>query len=133
MLNESLLLGEQTIDGQHDELFRLFDRLRLNADRKFSDEIALDILSELNHQIIHHFETEETLMAGMALPEPLLAAHLAAHLAILEDLAQFHMEIMVGKIVSPADLIAQVAMWVVHHLLEFDIGLRPFISCTKTH
>lgn len=125
-LNQSLQLGEPTIDRQHDELLLSFDRLR-HTPAPVSDEHTLELLTTLSQQIYHHFECEEGLMRNMELPAAMLVEHKAAHHAILEGLTQLHLDLMKGRPVSSDELLTQASAWVLGHLVEYDLTLRPYV------
>lgn len=87
-----------------------------------------DVLSDLTKQIYDHFRTEEAFMLELGVPDDQFQAHCAAHVSILEELAQIHLDAMYGKSQALPEVIATVANWVQQHLIEFDLALKPYIA-----
>lgn len=127
-MNEHLMLGIPTIDLQHQALFDAFGKLAAAGDTDFPEEVLSDILSRLGDQIQRHFATEEALMLQIALPEPMLSEHRAAHESILEEFAQIHLDAMFGQTRSLPEIIGTVTGWVQQHLVQFDLTLKPYIA-----
>lgn len=118
------LIGIPVIDAQHAGLFDTFTRLQ----RSDSDETLSEILTKLGKQIQDHFHTEEILMRGMGLPADMLHGHVSAHNTIQEELAELHWHAMRGKAKTIDEVVTTVSAWVIHHLAEYDFGLKPYIS-----
>lgn len=89
--------------------------------------VISDVLSDLTKQIFEHFRTEEAFMLELGLPDDMYQAHRAAHVSILEEVAQIHFDAMYGKSQALPEVIAIVANWVQQHLVEFDLTLKPYI------
>lgn len=122
------MLGVSDIDQQHQALFDALHKLsRLEGGVPDEDALSL-ILSNLSHQIFEHFSSEERLMSDIGVPAAMLARHRVAHEQILEELAQMHIDAMQGEFLSLPEIVVKVSAWVHRHLLEFDLGLKPFIA-----
>lgn len=124
-MNKNLLIGVSQIDHQHSEIFRSFQHLLLISP---SDEAISEVLSRLTTQIHNHFQTEEAFMAGLGIPASERLAHLNAHSKIIEDLAAIHIETMFGTRVPFDEILNRVSIYVNEHVIEFDLGLKPYIS-----
>ena len=131
-MHEGLLLGVPHIDHQHHELLEILRKLDLSGESDFSDEVLNDTLSKFSAQIRHHFIAEENWMVELNVPDTIFKAHHAAHGAILEDLAQIHINAMYGKKLDLQEVIKIVANWVHQHLLEFDLALLPYVAAQNT-
>lgn len=127
-MNEHLLLGAPIIDKQHHGLFVSFRELAATGDAAFPQEAMSDVMSRLTKQIHEHFRTEEAFMLELGLPDDQYQAHRAAHISIMEEVAQIHIDAMYGKTPALPEVIATVANWVQQHLVEFDLALKPYIS-----
>lgn len=126
-MNSNLTLGEPSIDRQHYELFHTFQHLMASG---ITEEALSDILSRLTKQICYHFEAEERFMSSLNLPGKLLRDHQLAHNQIIEDLTQIHLDSMHGLGLPFEEIISTVANCVNHHLVEFDLLLKPYIEAT---
>lgn len=73
----NLKIGNDRLDGQHQELFAAFNRL-LTACSKGTSQVEIkDTLAFLEQYIIFHFKDEEELMRQTAYPE--LNSHIQKH------------------------------------------------------
>lgn len=124
-MNPNLYLGDPLIDHQHAELFQSFQKLTTPGR---TEESVSDILSTLTAQIYKHFTTEETVMNRLGLPDQMLQAHQLAHHQIIEELTNIHLNAMYGMGAPIEETIHKVAACVNHHLVEFDLGLKPYIQ-----
>ncbi len=127
-MNEHLLLGAPVIDHQHHGLFVSFRKLAATGDAAGPKEAMSDVLSDLSKQIYEHFRDEEALMQKLGVPDDQYQAHRAAHISIMEEVAQIHLDAMYGKSQDLPEVISTVANWVQKHLVEFDLALKPFIA-----
>jgi hemerythrin-like metal-binding protein len=105
-----------------------FRKLSAAGDTDFPKEAMSDVLSDLTKQISEHFRTEEAFMLELGLPDDQFQAHCAAHVSILEEVAQIHLDAMYGKNQALHEVVATVANWVRQHLVEFDLALKPYIA-----
>lgn len=126
-MNPNLYLGDPLIDHQHAELFQSLQKLIAHGR---TEESVSDILSTLTAQIYKHFKTEETVMNRLDLPPPILQAHQLAHQQIIEELTNIHLDAMYGVSAPLEQTIRKVAACVNHHLVEFDLGLKPYIQAS---
>lgn len=123
--NINLTLGVPSIDQQHHELFRSFQHLLSTG---INEEAISDALSRLTLQIYDHFTTEEKFIDGLKLPEMMSLHHKQAHLQIIEDLTEIHLETMHGLGVPFEEIVNRVSGYVNHHIVEFDLELKPYIG-----
>lgn len=127
-MNDKLLLGDPTIDRQHQQLLESLEKIRSAIDSADPEDLLSAELSRLGVQICEHFATEEGLMESLGLPEAMLGSHQKAHELMLEEFTQINLNAMYGiKTVLP-DVIAMVSSWVNLHLLESDLALKPYIE-----
>ena len=124
-MHSKLVLGEPSIDRQHEELLSRFESL---SSAGISTERLSDTLSGLTVQICSHFRAEEMIMTQLSLPEGMYHEHCQDHLRIIEEITNTHLDSMYGRGISPEQVISKVANWVVQHLVEFDLTLKPYIQ-----
>lgn len=118
-------IGHPLIDAQHDELFHCIRQLEQLGGKIDQQARIVEILKQLHVMVRHHFEAEETVMAKLPLPLPILAVHHEAHRQILAELE--------ACILSPSDLdlqqvCVQAGAWIDQHLVEFDAPLANLIE-----
>lgn len=124
-MNPNLQIGDPIIDRQHAELFQLFQKLIASGR---TEESVSEIFSTLTEQVFKHFQTEERLMSRLGLPSKMLEEHQLAHQEIIEELTNIHLDTLHGLGFSVEQTIQKVAVCVNQHLVDFDLGLRPFIQ-----
>jgi|JI6StandDraft_1071083.scaffolds.fasta_scaffold325777_2 hemerythrin-like metal-binding protein len=127
-LDSKLLLGDTLIDRQHDQLFDSLERIAALREHSLNDEAVVDQLTRLNHLVLQHFVSEEALMKRVDFPVDQLAAHQAEHLRILEELTHIHIDIMQGRRHLVSDIVDQISNWISVHVVDFDLGLQPYIT-----
>lgn len=121
----ALQINDPLVDRQHQQLYGLLEKLQAHRHEAPDSEVAGALLSQLNHLLATHFDSEEALMRQLGLPEPQYQAHQAEHLRILEALSYLHFDIMCGKYLYLEEIIRQLEEWIEGHLLAFDLSLRP--------
>lgn len=122
----ALQINDALIDSQHQQLYRLLENLQAHKHEAPDSEAAGALLSQLNHLLATHFDSEEALMRQLGLPESQYQAHQAEHLRILEALSYLHFDIMCGKYLYLEEIIQRLEDWIEGHLLAFDLPLRPW-------
>jgi len=123
---KSYEIGNETVDGQHKELFRLVQDV-LDADafgsRKEKIESALKFLAEY---AVRHFETEEELMLESGFPG--YEAHKKIHEdfvhAVVDFMGRFEEE---GSTVSVSETINGFVLdWLNEHIMGSDKEMAEF-------
>lgn len=124
-MDENLLLGVQHIDYQHHEIFRSFQGLLSSGT---GDESISEALSRLTNLIHNHFRSEEAFMDNLGMPAEEILAHSRAHSEIIESLTSIHLDAMMGLRVPFEEIINRVSAYTSQHVIEFDLGLKAYIS-----
>jgi hemerythrin-like metal-binding protein len=118
--------GIRLIDEQHQELFRIVDRLRRQvqegADRKGIEALLEDLVASSER----HFAEEETIMSRFGYPD--LTQHVSEHATMLtslhELLDQFQDSHQVMALMVPTFLEG----WLRHHISDGDFGFVTFLK-----
>lgn len=118
--------GIHVIDGQHQELFALMDRLRKAVQEGATREVVDGLLSELIRCSEHHFATEEAFMTKYGYPD--LTQHMADHASMLTSLHELRAKFQE----SPSALALMVPTfmegWLKHHISDGDFGFVTFLK-----
>lgn len=83
---QDLSVGVNSIDGQHQQLFKMADELFEAGKNGKSKEVVGDLLNFLDAYTKQHFSDEESYMASIKYPG--LAEQQAAHKAFVSELAK---------------------------------------------
>lgn len=128
-MSDALLIGHPSIDHQHQELLRTFQKLQALAAH---DDAANETLSVLTTQLCEHFVSEETVMKQLEIPEPMFLEHELEHRRILTDVVQVHLEAMRGANLDYPALMIKVADWITAHIVDFDLELKHYVLQAKS-
>jgi hemerythrin len=111
-------VGVAEIDVQHRQLFALLQGLsrQLAADGSCPD--AGDLIAEIRASALHHFQTEEGLMAAAGYPE--LAAHRGRHRDIIIDFEHRANALACDKADSVSSFCDFLMDWILRHTLSYD-------------
>ncbi len=122
MWTSDLDTGEQLIDGQHRELFRLANELDdvLESGGTDEDVIASAIWS-LTDYVVQHFADEEELMAGSGFPE--LRGHKMQHTRLSGEALRLAADYFNGQTIAAARIAPFVASWLQQHILNDDVRI----------
>lgn len=124
--NASYSVGNELLDGQHQELLMLCQRAA-NCLSENSDSARQNfhgILNDLANYARCHFRTEEAILERYNYP--LLAEQKAEHLAYEENLTDFLVEATFGDF-DREGLYRYLAHWWSHHILHSDMDYRDFL------
>lgn len=124
MWKDSYLVGIETIDSQHKELFSIVENL-LNALRESSSKADFignirESMAFLKGYVGKHFETEEKYLADINYPELLM--HKQLHVALMQD-AGYHEKLLIeSNYAMPKirNLLGFLTTWLVNHVAVED-------------
>ncbi|MBF0466256.1 MAG: bacteriohemerythrin [Nitrospirae bacterium] len=126
--DDSFLVGNQTIDRQHQELFKLKnDLLAVMSEGKGKEEIA-KVLHFLEDYVVNHFATEENFMKKYDYPD--MHSHIPQHKALLDAVGGFK-ERFIKNGPSRAllmDIQQAVDNWLNAHIKNVDVLLGKFLA-----
>lgn len=122
--NARYAVGVEVLDGQHQELLELINRLGegLRSGRDF-DELV-DALRELVRYTEHHFATEERLMDELGARSE---RHRAEHRRLVDDLMRLTLRLDLEGVSQSAAFLRD---WLFRHIDEVD---RPFAAYLRNH
>ena len=122
--------GDEIVDGQHQELFALINRLH---DAIVAGRDRMDIASRLDQlgvQVSSHLQAEEKVMLAHGYPG--LAAHKAKHDLIGSSVAKVIDDFRSGRAVLTIALSRFLADWLRHHLDGEDKAMIDFMQQRQT-
>ncbi|OGV66298.1 MAG: hypothetical protein A3K19_14050 [Lentisphaerae bacterium RIFOXYB12_FULL_65_16] len=123
--SDSLSVGVEAIDEQHQRLVAMINRLH-DAMRSGKAQNTIGrILDELVGYTAEHFHTEEDLMAKTGFPD--LAKHRRVHAELVEKALDVKRDFDAGKLVIGADLMNFLKSWLVNHIQRMDKQYGPHL------
>jgi len=125
---DEFMVGEATIDGQHQELLDHMNRLSQQVTQ--GDRTGLDeIMAFIGNDVHFHFETEEAMMRKAHYP--LMAAHVREHRSFVERYLHLAADIAVQRS-DPLYLGFQIQLflfdWFANHSTRTDRHLGRFME-----
>jgi diguanylate cyclase (GGDEF)-like protein/hemerythrin-like metal-binding protein len=123
----AMATGIATVDAQHQYLLDIFNRIAAAQARSTAHAQIPALIGELVEYTRYHFGEEEQLMRRWAVHPGHAAMHLRAHATFCGVLrrAQSLVTDHVSDVASDVavDLLAFLAQWLVHHIMEVDRAL----------
>lgn len=133
--NDQLLVGIDTVDGQHQHLVLLINQLdeavALGAER----QTIVDTVNELVQYTAYHFQHEEELMQKVEFNSAMYSAHCQQHQEFVEKMLRVQAEAQIDVNTIGKDLLDFLVDWLCHHILKTDklmaISLNKGIDAAK--
>lgn len=118
--NETYSVGNSMIDSQHQELFRLLEKLL-----GFYTEDIPGVLQELEEYTHYHFDFEESVLENIGFPD--LPDHKAEHVRFKEKLRSLQVELDEGTL-SIRMVFTMLSEWLLNHILIVDKRMTPYLN-----
>lgn len=122
-----LLIGIESIDNEHRELFDLLRRLRSMPAKPANSIEFSELLGRLGRDLMAHFGTEEKVLNSCAMPAAQVQRHLEAHTHILQQYAELNLDLMKHQPLARADILQMVENWVIDHIKLHDLQIRNYL------
>jgi hemerythrin len=115
-----------SIDGQHQNLFRMADELYKAMSTGQGKPALSRILDRLVQYTTVHFAHEERLMSLHRYPD--MAAHVAEHRALTKQVLAFQADFENGKALITIQVLQFLKQWLKNHIAESDQKYAPFLK-----
>lgn len=126
-LESALLIGEASIDKEHQALLRQLEILMESDQTSPDTEGHSELLSQLGREITEHFSHEEALCKALGMPAAEAERHQQAHTRIVEQYVQLNLDLMRGIIPDHQQVAHLVGEWIVGHILQYDLDIRRYL------
>lgn len=124
--SDDYLIGNDTIDGEHRELFRLINDFHSRwSERQERRDIA-QVLNQLVQYAEQHFQDEEAIMAAAGYPG--LGDHQEVHERLFETIFRLHQEYAENNLRLVQDTMKFMRNWLVEHIVNNDYDFRDFLA-----
>ena len=120
---ESMRIGMQLIDEQHEELLNWIEKLNDEPTAAIGSKTFVDSLSAVKRLETLHFETEEIFMQRTGLPLEQMAEHVHAHRGLLGQLVQIELDAGNGIRQTVAEAHGAIKSKVLGHIAQYDMPL----------
>ncbi|HNX76735.1 MAG TPA: bacteriohemerythrin [Candidatus Rifleibacterium sp.] len=122
--HESLSVGCELIDNQHQELIKLVNELEGSLSAGLSPELLAKSLRFIVNYTRFHFSAEEELMASLGFAE--LKQHKEIHNELIQKVTDILVQMKEGKKPDFVELVAYFTFWVKKHVMEEDQKIGVF-------
>lgn len=120
-MNQNLILGHAKIDGDHQKLFDLINRLAGAMKTGEGKQACGAILNELVSYTRTHFSMEEASMSRHGYPQA--AAHKAEHDKFVNKIQEFKNKFEAGSGVVTIEILTFLRDWLSNHIQKIDKAL----------
>lgn len=123
------LIGNEVIDSEHEELFRLVNEFHSRWVENHSPQDIAKVLNQLIAYAEMHFRHEEKIMEAAAYPN--LARHVGIHENMIETIFKLQQSLEEKNIHLEMYTMKFVKSWLVNHILNDDYVFRDFLKQMK--
>ncbi len=126
--NDERLLGIESIDKEHEQLFLMAKVLHRYMKEKATVSVINIFFGEVVKSAEAHFENEERFMKDKGFPILLLERHIVEHKKLLERLLGLKKKFEKGEI-TLTDEVAQLLTFLLSgHMQEYDTRIAEFVN-----
>lgn len=118
--NDQLLVGLDSVDGQHQKLVELINKLDELVAVGGDSESMVATVGELADYTAYHFRHEEELMAAADFNPELFAKHSKEHRRFVDKIRGVQSEAEHDRSAISRDLLDFLVDWLCHHILKTD-------------
>ena len=122
-------IGNNLIDTEHEELFRLVNAFHDNWQEKRSQQSIAVLLNQLIAYAEMHFQHEETIMLDAEFPK--LAEHQKIHEAMVETIFRLRQSFEEQHSHLEMNTMKFIKAWLVEHIIQNDYLFRDFLARRK--
>lgn len=115
---EELSVGNNTIDNQHKELFRLINAFYNSISDKSGRPAVLQAIIDMENYIRIHFSDEEKMMERANYPG--LFLHQQEHKKFTDTVADFRKRYEDGRLLLSLEVSGFVKNWIAGHIMKTD-------------
>lgn len=130
---EAFEVGHRQIDSEHADLVRVLNRLMQSPPSAAGLGSFEDVFGELGEAILDHFKNEESVFKRLGMPDQEVQAHLQAHVDIIEEYSMLCIDQMDDVAPTRESRLSMVKQWILGHLVDHDLKLRPYLSKTPAN
>lgn len=120
------LIGNDLIDTEHEELFRLINNFHSLWMEKQNRQDIARVLNQLIAYAQMHFQHEEVIMEEAGYPK--LAEHQKIHEDMIEKIFELHTSYAEGNLRLEIETMKFVKSWLLEHILVNDYIFRDYLA-----
>jgi len=121
-----LMTGNAVVDGEHQQLFALINKLELAGAGPEGDGVS-DALDELTDYVFVHFQMEEKLMRREGYPEAAYEAHIAEHRNLDQAAQDLVAQYSAGTLTTVEPIVTLLNDWLRNHIAKVDWAMAQYV------
>ncbi|MFZ3265325.1 MAG: bacteriohemerythrin [Terriglobales bacterium] len=129
--NESYSVQVTSLDQQHQTLFRTINELHEALRAGHAKDLVGKVLQRLIDYTASHFAAEEAILERNGYPG--LAAHRAAHKALVSQVLKFQKDFEAGNGGIAVEIMTFLQKWLREHIQDTDKKYGPFLNEKGIH
>ncbi len=122
--NQSLSVGVETFDTQHQKLIDMLNELHDAMKSGKGNDVTSSILNRLTIYTVSHFSAEEAKMSLFSYP--LMAQHKKEHADLVAQIKDFQKKFLAGEAGLSIQLMNFLRDWLVNHISGTDMKYKTF-------
>ena len=130
--DESLRIGDEEIDRQHQRWIEFYNRLDALM-QKESDEdpgsAKADILEQMSDYVDYHFQHEEAYMRSIGFPET--KRHWRLHKDFRDEIYRICRSYREGTLVLNSEIMNMIKNWLLDHIIKHDMKMKHYLNSQK--
>ena len=119
-------IGDDLIDGEHRELFRLVNAFHDAWIERHDQQAIAPLLNQLIAYAETHFQHEEAIMRDAGFPK--LAEHQDIHVAMVETIFALRLSFEQSNTRLEMDTLKFIKGWLLEHIIRNDYLFRDFLA-----
>jgi hemerythrin len=127
--SKQYLIGNDLIDTEHEELFRLINDFHSRWSAAHNRQDIAKVFNQLIAYAELHFQHEEKIMDDAGYPK--LAEHQQIHESMIDTIFRLQKSYEEANLHLEMDTMKFVKSWLVGHILENDYLFRDFLARRK--
>ena len=128
---EDLSVNIKEIDGQHQKLVDMINRLHEAMKTGKAGDIMMPIVAEMKAYAARHFATEERYLTTHKYPA--YAQHKAEHEGFVAKVNAVEADLKSGKIAMSSEILDFLSKWLVNHIKGTDKKYSSFLNAAGVH
>lgn len=129
--SDRLSVNIKEIDGQHQKLVDMVNRLHDAMKAGKADGILMQIVGEMKNYAAEHFGTEELHMQAHGYPD--YAPHKNEHDKFVAKVVQVEGDLKSGKCAMSMEILDFLSNWLVNHIKGTDKKYSPFLNAAGVY
>jgi hemerythrin len=124
--DKNLSVGIDSIDREHQKLFKMINDLYEHIGKKSNNELISDLIRDMKDYTKHHFTTEESYFRQ--LNYPVYEEHKAEHDEFVAKVTDLEKRFNAGRLIITFEITAFLKDWIKKHIKGTDMKYVDFLK-----